>query len=101
MAIALDREQSTNPPGVTYNGLRGFLEEIDKLGQLRYIHGADTETEIGAATDVLQHSKQGPAAMFDQVPGHPADHRLAVNLFGSTDRIALTLGVPMGMSKVE
>src|SRR5690348_8657058 len=102
MAIAIDREQKkTNPPGVAYNGLRGFLEEVDRLGQLRFVHGANAEEEIGAATDVLQHSKGGPAAMFDQVPGYDPDFRVAVNLFGSTDRIALTLGVPQGLSKVE
>ena len=102
MAIAIDREQTTtNPPGVNYNGLRGFLEEVDRLGQLRFVHGASADDEIGAATDVLQHSKGGPAAVFDQVPGYAPDFRLAVNLFGSSDRIALTLGVPLGLSKVE
>src|SRR5579862_821996 len=101
MAVAIDREQKTNPPGVSYNGLRGFLEEVDRLGQLRFVHGANTEEEMGAATDVLQHSKGGPAAVFDQVPGYAPDFRVAVNLFGSTDRIALTLGVPLGMTKVQ
>jgi UbiD family decarboxylase len=101
MAVAIDREQKTTPPGVTYNGLRGFLEEVERLGQLRQVHGANTEDEIGAATDVLQHSKGGPAVVFDQVPGYDPDFKVAVNVFGSTDRIALTLGVPLGLSKVE
>src|SRR6476659_7238777 len=102
MAIAIDREQTTgNPPGVKYNGLRGFVEEIDRMGQLRFIHGANAEEEMGAATDVLQHSHGGPAAMFDQVPGYDPSFRVLVNAYGSTDRIALTLGVPLGLSKVE
>jgi UbiD family decarboxylase len=102
MAIAIDREQGMgNPPGVAYNGLRGFLEAVDRMGQLRFVHGANADEEIGAATDVLQHSKNGPAVVFDQVPGYAPDFRVAVNLFGSTDRIALTLGVPLGLSKVE
>jgi UbiD family decarboxylase len=102
MAIAIDREQQTaNPPGVNYNGLRSFLEEVDRLGQLRFVHGANADEEIGAATDVLQHSTQGPAAMFDEVPGYDPTFRVGVNLFGSTDRIALTLGLPLGLTKVE
>src|SRR6185437_9650332 len=51
--------------------------------------------------DVLQHSNQGPAAMFDEVPGYDRSFRVGTNLFGSTDRIALTLGLPLGLSKVE
>jgi len=101
MAIAVDRERTTNPPGVEYTGLRGFLEEVDRLGQLRHVHGANAEEEIGGATDVLQHSKSGPAVVFDQVPGYDPSFRVGVNLFGSTDRIALTLGLPRGLSKVE
>jgi len=101
MAIAIDREQATKPSGVDYVGLRGFLEEVDRLGQLRFVHGASADDEIGAATDVLQHSHGGPAAMFDQVPGYDPSFRVAVNVFGSTDRIALTLGLPLGLSKVE
>src|ERR1051326_1698790 len=90
-------------PAVTSQtgGLRAWLEQIDKLGQLRRIHGANTEEEIGAATDVLQHAAESPAAIFDQIPGYAPDLRVLVNSFGATDRIALTLGLPLGLSKVQ
>src|SRR5438067_410751 len=101
MAITIDQEQAEREGRLVYDGLRGWLEVVDRLGQLRFVHGANAEEEIGAATDVLQHSKGGPAAMFDQVPGYDPSFRVGVNLFGSTDRIALTLGVPQGLSKVE
>jgi 4-hydroxy-3-polyprenylbenzoate decarboxylase len=84
-----------------YHGLRDWLEEIERMGQLRYVHGANWQEEIGGATDVLQHHDDSPAVMFDQVPGCDPEFRVFVNGFGATDRIALTLGVPTGMSKVE
>jgi len=86
---------------MVYTGLRDWLEEVERMGQLRYVHGANWQEEIGAATDVLQHHDDSPAAIFDQVPGCDPSFRVLVNSFGATDRIALTLGLPTGMSKVE
>jgi UbiD family decarboxylase len=90
-------------PAVTSQtgGLRAWLEQIDKLGQLRRVHGANSDDEIGAATDVLQHVAESPAAIFDQIPGYAPDFKVLVNSFGATDRIALTLGLPLGLSKVQ
>jgi UbiD family decarboxylase len=87
--------------GYAYRGLRGWLDAVDRLGQLRRVHGAGADEEIGAATDVLQHAAESPAAVFDQVPGYDPAFRVLVNSFGSTDRIALTLGLPLGRSRVE
>src|SRR5712691_1839305 len=99
MAVTVDRGQASR--GTGYGGLRDWLEQIERLGQLRYVHGANSETEIGAATDVLQHAPESPAAIFDQIPGYDPEFRVLVNGFGATDRIALTLGMPLGLSKVE
>src|SRR5438874_5259074 len=101
MAVTIDRARSGREGGLSYRGLRGWLEQIDKMGQLRTVHGANAEEEIGAATDVLQHASEGPAVMFDRVPGYDPEFRVFVNGFGATDRIALTLGLPLGLSKVE
>jgi 4-hydroxy-3-polyprenylbenzoate decarboxylase len=38
--------------------------------------------------------------MFEQIQGYDPGFRVLVNGFGATDRIALTLGLPLGMSKV-
>ncbi|TME37555.1 MAG: UbiD family decarboxylase, partial [Chloroflexi bacterium] len=70
--------------------------EIEQMGQLRRVHGANAEEDIGAATDVLQHAAESPAALFDQIPGYDPSFRVLVNGFGATDRIALTLGLSLG-----
>src|SRR5438105_3329620 len=100
-AMAVTHERRTIGEGFTYRGLRDWIEVVDRLGQLRVVHGATVEEDIGAATDVLQHAAESPAAMFDQVPGYDPGHRVLVNSFGATDRIALTLGLPLGRTKVE
>ena len=61
---------SPGAEGFVYSGLREWLEAVDSLGQLRCVSGAGAEEEIGAATDVLQHTAESPAALFDQVPGY-------------------------------
>src|SRR5438067_2986751 len=97
MAVTLEREAQTGQ----MTGLRAWLEEIDRMGQLRRIHGANAEEDIGAATDVLQHTPESPAALFDQIPGYDPNFRVLVNSFGATDRIALTLGLRPGLTKVQ
>ena len=101
MAITIERGPAVREAGQSYRGLRDWLEQIDRLGQLRHVHGANAEEEIGAATDVLQHTAESPAAIFDQIPGYDPEYRVLVNGFGATDRIALTLGLPLGLSKVQ
>src|SRR5205807_8884160 len=60
--MAVTHERPTVSEGFTYRGLREWLEAVDRLGQLRVVHGANVDEEIGAATDVLQHTAESPAA---------------------------------------
>jgi 4-hydroxy-3-polyprenylbenzoate decarboxylase len=102
MATTIEREQVVQEEAsLHYKDLREWLDHVDRMGQLRFVHGANAEEEIGAATDVLQHTAEAPAVLFDQVPGYDPDFRVLVNSFGATDRVALTLGLPRGLSKVD
>ena len=42
---------STNP-SLAYKDLRGYLDAVDKLGELRIVNGADWDLEVGAITEV-------------------------------------------------
>jgi 4-hydroxy-3-polyprenylbenzoate decarboxylase len=99
VAITIEREADVARGERASRGLRAWLEEVERLGELRHIRGANVEEDIGAATDVLQHTAESPAALFEQIPGFDQSFRVLVNSFGSTDRIALTLGLPLGLSK--
>ena len=99
MAVTNERQQVTKAFG--FSGLRQWIETVDRRGQLRRVQGANAEEEIGAATDVLQHAAESPATLFDRIPGYDPEFRVLVNSFGSIDRIALTLGLPQGLTKVQ
>ena len=59
--------------------LRTFLEKTDEIGELKVIRGADKHLEIGAITEIsLQND--GPALLFEDIPGFPARYRVATNV---------------------
>lgn len=77
--------------------LREFIDRVDKLGELRRAAGADPELEIGAVTDLAQRRRDGPAVLFDDIPGYPSGYRILVNAMGSRKRSAMVLGLPMDL----
>ncbi len=85
---------------VAYDDLREYIEEVDRLGELRRIDGASWEEDIGLATELLQHSEAAPCALFDQIPGYPKGHRVFTNFFGG-QRQNITLGFPPHLNKFE
>src|SRR3954463_5157989 len=80
-----------------YRGLRGWLEQVDKMGELRKVDGAHWDVEMGAITHMLTEKSGGtaPAILFDEVPGYPKGYRTLYGHFSSLKRIALTLGLPL------
>src|SRR5688572_9025547 len=83
--------------GVTYRGLRDWLDRVDKMGEVLKIDGAHWDREMGATTQLLTQSSKGtaPAILFDQVPGYPKGFRTLYGQFSSIMRVALTLGLPL------
>ncbi|MBI2954026.1 MAG: UbiD family decarboxylase [Chloroflexi bacterium] len=75
--------------------LREWIERSKELGQVRVVEGATWQEDIGMATGVLQHTDNAPAVIFDSIPGYPQGYRVLVNSFGSLQRIALALGLPV------
>ena len=84
----------TDKPQFQYNDLRGWLEQVDKLGELRCVDGATWQEDIGLITEVVGHTPGSPAVLCDKIPGHDAGYRVLINPFHSYKRIALTLGLP-------
>jgi hypothetical protein len=60
-----------------YRGLRGWLEQVEKMGELRKVDGANWDVEMGAITHMLTEKSRGaaPAILFDNVPGYPRGYR--------------------------
>src|SRR5262245_25704494 len=84
-----------------YDGLRGWIDRVAELGDLRIVEGAGTSKDIGQATELLQHHPDAPAVLFDAIPGHKKGFRILANMYGTPGRVALTFGLPADLDKSE
>jgi len=85
---------------VGYNDLRGWLQEIEKMGELKHITGAHWDKELGAISEIMAEGN-GPALLFDKMQGYPAGYRVLSNAFQRLARTRIGSGVPKELSKVE
>jgi 4-hydroxy-3-polyprenylbenzoate decarboxylase len=76
-----------------YQDLRDFIAQVDALGALRRIEGADPHHEIGAITEVAAGMAECPALLFDRIKGYPPGFRIVSNVVTSPQRAALALGI--------
>ena len=83
--------------GGAYRGLRGWIDTVDRLGELKRVSGAHWDVEMGAVTHMLTEKSGGtaPAILFDDVPGYRKGFRTLYGQLSSVKRIALTLGLPL------
>ncbi len=78
---------------MSYQDLREFVAQVDALGVLRRIAGADPHHEIGAITEVAAGMPECPALLFDHIKGYPPGFRIVSNAVTSPQRAALALGI--------
>lgn len=86
---------------IAYKDLREWLELVEKHGELKTVEGARWQEDIGMATELLNHAPKSPAVIFDKIPGAPTGFRVLTNALKSNTRLALTFGLPLGLSKFE
>src|SRR5260221_11996149 len=75
--------------------IREWLKKIDEIGELQTVTGANTEEDIGMATEILGRTRPSKATIFDEIVGYKKGWRVLSNGLGSFTRIALTLGLPI------
>jgi UbiD family decarboxylase len=83
-----------------YNDLRGWLDQVETMGELKRIDGAHWDKEIGAIGELMAE-RHGPALLFDKIPGYQDGYRVLNNAFLSLNRTASVLGIPQGLSEIE
>jgi UbiD family decarboxylase len=82
--------------------LRGWIDQVDKLGELKVLNGADWDTEIGAITELAHHrGEQSHALLFDQIKGYPPGYRVVSNTLNSLKRLAATLYMDTNYTRSE
>lgn len=76
---------------MSFRNLRDFLSFLEERGELRRVTAAvSADLEITEIVDRMVRAG-GPAVMFENVSGH--DMPVAINLFGTHQRMAWALGV--------
>src|ERR671919_1752303 len=95
--MARPEKVGVSQSGVAYRGLRAWLEQVEKFGELLKVSGAHWDREMGAITQMLTEGGKGkaPAILFDDVPGYPKGYRTLYGQFSTIKRVALTLGLPL------
>lgn len=80
-----------------YGDLRGWIDQVEKMGELLKVSGAHWDAEMGSITQMLTEKSRGnaPALLFDDIPGYPRGYRTLYGHFSSVKRVALTLGLPL------
>src|SRR5919204_4559729 len=75
--------------------LRTWLAEVEELGELRHVRGADWNLELGAISELNAKKDAPPALLFDEIKGYPKGYRVLTCSTSSPARLSsiLRLGV--------
>lgn len=65
---------------VFFDDLRALIDALDKAGNLKRIHGAHWNLEIGTINEIFALTNE-PAALFDHIPDYPEGYRVLSNVF--------------------
>src|SRR5436853_7494826 len=85
-----------------YDGLRSFLAECEKLGEVTVIRAADWNREIGALTEMVSELiDEPPALLFDEINGYPKGFRVLSIPTASRVRMAIALGLAPDTPRME
>src|SRR5215470_16531076 len=81
--------------------LRSWIAAVERLGELKVISGADWDVEIGAITELGHHrGERSKALLFDNIEGYPAGYRVLSNSMNTVNRVATTLHMEAGHSRL-
>lgn len=81
--------------------LREWLEEVEEMGELQRVEGADWNLEIGNITELCQRKMGLPALLFDRIKGYPKGYRVLSNSCTSISRIAYSFGLSPKTTALE
>ena len=62
-----------------YHDLREWITAARALGEVRDVKGATWQEDIGRITEMLHHTDDSPAVLFDDIPGYPRGFRILAN----------------------
>ncbi|HEX5607655.1 MAG TPA: UbiD family decarboxylase, partial [Candidatus Binatia bacterium] len=86
---------------LAYKDLRGYIDAVEQLGELRVIHGADWDLELGAITEVAARATSPKVLLFDDIKGYPSGFRVLTNPVCSKTTTALAFGLEPKLTGLE
>jgi len=75
--------------------LRPWLAQVEKLGELREVRGADWNLELGAISELNVKKDAPPALLFDEIKGYPKGFRVLTCSTSSPARLSSILRLPV------
>ncbi|HEX5769287.1 MAG TPA: UbiD family decarboxylase, partial [Burkholderiales bacterium] len=75
--------------------LRPWLVEVEKLGELKHVEGADWNLELGAISELNVKKDAPPALLFDRIMGYPKGFRVLTCSTSSPARLSSILRLPI------
>lgn len=84
-----------------YRDLREWISKAEGLEEVRSLKKCDWNLEIGAITELVARREDGPAVLFDEIKDYPKGYRVLSNSLSSRKRLALTLDMPAGETKMD
>jgi len=75
--------------------LRPWLAQVEKLGELREVRGADWNLELGAISELNVKKDAPPALLFDEINGYPRGFRVLTCSTSSPARLSSILRLPV------
>lgn len=82
---------------VEFNDFREWVEQAEKIHELKVIKDADPHLEVGTMVQV-NGKNQGPALLFDRVKGYQEGYRILTNSMANIRTVNLTFGLPIEQS---
>jgi len=84
-----------------YRDLREWISKAEGLEEVKTLKQCDWNLEIGAITELVARREDGPAVLFDEIKDYPKGYRVLSNSLSSRKRLALTLDMPAGETKMD
>lgn len=73
--------------------LKKWISNVEEIGQLKRINGADPNLEMGTIAQLNAKAKRY-ALLFENIKGYPPDNKVITATLSTPARLALTLGLP-------
>ena len=96
-------QQGKRRAQISWRDLRGWLAEVEKIGELKRIAApVDPIEEIGAITYMAAREGKSPALLFDKMQGDASGSHILTNMLGaSKERYALAVGLDPQLSTID